>query len=406
MSLVIELFRSDDYVPAGEIPLLDLLAAVFEDVIGPSAKGVTFDLFFYELMDLTRDHGKPSLVNLRASHGFVRVRIWRDGAVLYQHPHPVRELIAEPLREALRKREPEVTHWGYGVRGPGLESIPLRRPAPSVTHELRVPSSSARRRPMLTVEEMPDPEPPGSSLAALGADMEPVRTGPVPVLTLPREPDIETAEVAEPTVEAAAERSATERGATENAGQQHYASEADAPEPAAPPRDRPRQEPPPVVIAIPDALRTSLVRTFPFSEEIEEGGFLAGKVYRDTDRAGGYVVHVTDAIPAERTGASMLNFTFTGESFLRVSEQLASRGEDEALLGWYHTHLFAATSRSGLSSADVELHRSTFRRPWQVAALINISNGGRVLRFYHGGAGDQMTKVPYWTVPPQATGPS
>lgn len=365
MSLVIEVFRSDDYVPAGEIPLMPLLRAAFEDVIGPDADGVKFELHFYELLDLARDRGTPSLVNLRASHGFVRVRIWRDGQLLHQRPHPVRELVGEPLRELLRIRDPEVGHWGYGLSGPGLESIALSRPAPRVTHELRV-ASGARRRSTFTVEEVPDPEPPEISLAELGAGAEPARTGPHPIPRSAAAPGDEIAVVP----------------------------------PAAPPTalKPPDDQPPPVVIAVPDSIVNAFTQTFPFSEEIEEGGFLAGKVYRDADRPGGYVVAVTAAIPAERTGASIINFTFTGESFLRVFEQLASRTDGEVLLGWYHTHLFPATSRSGLSSVDVELHRSTFRRPWQVAALVNISADGRVLRFYHG-EGDEMAKVPYWTVP-------
>ena len=158
------------------------------------------------------------------------------------------------------------------------------------------------------------------------------------------------------------------------------------------------------MIVLSDDLVTSLIKTYAFSDEIEEGGFLAGTVYRDADRPGGYLVHVTAVLPAERTGASMINFTFTGESFLRVSQQLEKRGKDEKLLGWYHTHLFAATSRLGLSSVDVELHRSTFRRPWQVAGLVNIADGHRVLRFYHG-EGKQMTLVPYWAVPSRNTVP-
>jgi proteasome lid subunit RPN8/RPN11 len=416
MSLVIEIFRSDDYVPDGEIPLLPVLGAVFSDVIGPSTKGVTFDLYFYQLMDLTPDLGKPSLVNLRASHGFVRVRIWRNGELLYRHPHPVRELIGEPLRTALHARDPDIGHWGYGVRGPGLESIPLRRPAPRVTHELRV-GAGARRRPRFTVEEVPEPELPEISLAELGADVEPERTGPLRIMRRRREPD---AEAAEATVEAVAEaaEAADEPGSLEasagggvegGAGQEGTSDtvatgqEVIEAHVLAPLVSRPAEQDekvPPVVVAAPAALVSALVGTFPFSDEIEEGGFLAGRVYRDRERENGYVVHVTAVIPAERTGASMLNFTFTGESFLRVGEQLAARGAGETLLGWYHTHLFMATSRSGLSSVDVELHRSTFRRPWQVAALVNISEDGRVLRFYHGGGTDeQMTKVPYWTVP-------
>ncbi len=340
MSLVVEIFRSDDYVPDREVPLVPLLRALFMDVIGPDPAGVVFELFFYQIDDLTPDRGSPAMENLRASHGFVRVRILRGGELLYQHPHPVRELIGEPLRQALRKQEPEVTHWGYGVRGPGLEAIPLSRPAPRVVHEVRV-RTGPRPRLRLSVEEMPEPEPPETTLMVLGA--------------------------------------------VANIGRAWDGMEADAPDTG-----------PPVVIVAPEEIVDTFVRTYPFSDEIEEGGFLAGTVYRDAERPGGYLVHLTAVLPAERTGASMINFTFTSESFLRVSQQLEKRGE--TLLGWYHTHLFGATSHLGLSSVDVELHRSTFRRPWQVAALVNITDDGRVLRFYHG-VGDEMILVPYWTVP-------
>ena len=166
-SLVVEIFRSDDYVPDGEIPLVPVLGAVFADVIGRRLGDVVFELYFYQIMDLTPDQGTPAMENLRSSHGFVRVRILRDGELIYQHPHPVRELIGEPLRGLLRKRDPAVTHWGYGVRGPGLEAIALSRPAPRVAHEVRVPTGS-RRRVTFTVEEEPEPEPPEASLAALG----------------------------------------------------------------------------------------------------------------------------------------------------------------------------------------------------------------------------------------------
>jgi hypothetical protein len=343
MSLMVEIFRSDDYIPDKSIPLVPVLQAVFADVIGADLDdSVLFDLLLYQIMDLTPDRGIPALENLRPSHGFVRVRILRDGEVIYQHPHPIRELVGEPLRLVLRERDPAVTHWGYGLSGPGLESIALTRPAPQVTHERRIRSGPWPRL-NLAVEEMPEPEPPQTTLAALGV---PGDAGP--------------------------------SGQDEPAGA----------DPGAPP----------VIIVVPEAIVASFTKAYPFSDEIEEGGFLAGRVYRDAERPGGYLVEVTAALAAERTGASMLNFTFTGESFLRVSQQLESRNDEEKLLGWYHTHLFPATSGSGLSSVDVELHHSTFRRPWQVAALVNLGRRGRVLRFYHG-AGEEMVLVPYWAVP-------
>lgn len=338
MNLMVEIFRSDDYLPDEALSLRPLLKAVFADVIGPEGDDVVFSLRLYPIADPVPDRGTPTLKNLRPSHGYARVRILRGGELIYQHPHPVRQLLGKPLRRELSKRDPAVTHWGYGISGPGVDAAPLTRPAPQVEHKIRI-SSGPWPRLNLAVEEMPDPEPPATTLAAL--------VGP-----------------------------GGRTGADLTA--------------------------PPAVVVVPESILVSLTETYPFSDEVEEGGFLAGAVYRDAERPDGYLVHVTAFLAAERTGASMLSFTFTGESFLRVGQQLESRGDEEKLLGWYHTHLFAATSGMGLSSVDEELHRSTFRRPWQVAALVNITRRGRVLRFYHGG-GDKMTPVPYRTVPDEGT---
>jgi proteasome lid subunit RPN8/RPN11 len=138
-----------------------------------------------------------------------------------------------------------------------------------------------------------------------------------------------------------------------------------------------------------------------FSAQVEEGGFLIGHRFRDAADAQRDVVHVTDVIPAESTGASLLHFTFTGESFLLLSNLLASRARDEQILGWYHTHLFAATDAFGLSSIDLRLHASTFRRPWQLAALVNLGHDRQVLRIYRTEGGDgngdeTMSLQPYW----------
>ena len=93
--------------------------------------------------------------------------------------------------------------------------------------------------------------------------------------------------------------------------------------------------------------------------------------------------------PAHRSGAGMVHFTFTGESFLAVAQLLEERGQQEELVGWYHTHLFGIDFDMGLSGIDVDLHLATFQRPWQVAALINIRRGRRILRFY--GRGERRT---------------
>ncbi|MGP4045112.1 JAB N-terminal domain-containing protein [Streptomyces sp. 2A115] len=326
----VELFRSDDYVRAGRLALLPLLRSVLQPMVGQSLEGATIELSFLPLTDRTPVRGTPSVINLRGSHGYVRVRIVRGDTVLYQHPHALREIVGRPLQELLGERLPEETHWGFGIRGPGLEKAALVRPKPVVANRVEITVGGPRRG-LFGIEEVPDPEPPVASLQELG--------------------------ITEPTAQALSE---------------------------------------PVVVVLHAGIHQALSSTRPFSREVEEGGFLAGHVHRNREHPDGHVVEVTGAIPAERTGASLLHFTFTGESYLRIGESLAARARGESLVGWYHTHLFPATSRFGLSSADVDLHTTTFQRPWQVAALVNIDRASRVVRLYRRDGTDTMTAVPYW----------
>ena len=108
--------------------------------------------------------------------------------------------------------------------------------------------------------------------------------------------------------------------------------------------------------------------------------------------------------PAESTGASLLRFTFTGESFLSLGDLLARRGRDEQVLGWYHTHLFAATRTRAVQGRRPAAHVS-FRRPWQEPALVNLgfragscAGTGRQPR----PAGDD--RAPYWLAAPGRAG--
>ncbi|MEU4153302.1 JAB N-terminal domain-containing protein [Streptomyces sp. NPDC026659] len=137
-----------------------------------------------------------------------------------------------------------------------------------------------------------------------------------------------------------------------------------------------------VTVVLAPGIERLLTRELPLSDRVEEGGFLFGKAYRRPEAEERYVVVVEHVLPAEHTGASLMHFTFTGDSFRAMSRALRDRHPGARLVGWYHTHLFPAVGRMGLSGTDIDLHRATFRRPWQVAALINYSEGNRVLRCY------------------------
>jgi hypothetical protein len=152
-----------------------------------------------------------------------------------------------------------------------------------------------------------------------------------------------------------------------------------------------------VKIVLPSDLLNELHHLRPFSDKIEEGGFLVGKLFRDADSPDTHILKIQVMPSAKYTGASFFHFTFTGDSFAEVKQSLNRERPEERLLGWYHTHLFPATVEMGLSTIDLTLHFGTFTFPWQVAALFNLERHHRVLRFYVR-EGNSMRLCPHWGV--------
>jgi proteasome lid subunit RPN8/RPN11 len=155
----------------------------------------------------------------------------------------------------------------------------------------------------------------------------------------------------------------------------------------------------PVNVLVTRDVHALMVRRLPFSERVEEGGFLLGRIQSVSGDASQQLTRVTHVTPAAQAGASAIHFTFTPDSFKEVNRLLAERDRGEELVGWYHTHLFAATAdigtATGLSSIDIDTHFATFQRSGQVAGLINLSGRRRVLRFYSR-VEDKMEECRVW----------
>ncbi|MET9732497.1 JAB N-terminal domain-containing protein [Streptomyces sp. NPDC006458] len=149
----------------------------------------------------------------------------------------------------------------------------------------------------------------------------------------------------------------------------------------------------PVTVLLGPGVQRSMM-DMDLSTEVEEGGFLVGRPFRRADDPDRYAVIVDEVLPAEHSGASLMHFTFTGDSFRAMSRTLGEHHPERQLVGWYHTHLFQSERTIGLSRTDIDLHRDTFRRPWQVAALINLTGTRRILSCYAASGDDWMEPCP------------
>jgi hypothetical protein len=333
MSYDIELYvpRGADLTRFGTVRLDPLLRASVARLLGRPVPQASISLLLLAVSDEPPSLGTPTLMNLLPEYGFAAVFVKEHGRVIYRHPHPIDELIVQPLREALGKTHPEQPHWAFCLVGPGVPRRATFRHAPSVEGAVPVTPYGEGEAPPFRIRRVPEEPLPKAELADFGVQAE----------------DVDRAAFAK--------------------------------------------------VLVPRTLFDDLTRTRPLSSEVEEGGFLLGRVYEDRQLGDTYLLELTAALNAEHTGASLLHFTFTGDSFEAVKRTLQLSHPGERLLGWYHTHLFAASQEMGLSSIDLKLHFTTFRLPWQLAGLINLDGELRTLRFYVRRA-NQMILCPQWEI--------
>jgi len=115
----------------------------------------------------------------------------------------------------------------------------------------------------------------------------------------------------------------------------------------------------------------------------EIGGYLVGNVYQDEEEPG-YLVEITNHIPAQSTLASEVELQTTFESWQQQTLLLKERYPDRRIVGWYHTHLdLVSRTRYNLArntvyisplffSLDDEFtHRHFFREKWYVAMVLD-----------------------------------
>jgi proteasome lid subunit RPN8/RPN11 len=116
----------------------------------------------------------------------------------------------------------------------------------------------------------------------------------------------------------------------------------------------------------------------------EVGGALLGHLRRDRE-SGELYLEVTALVRCEETEATSLSVTFTHETWARVREVVAWRGEGELIVGWMHSHPFRLCAECPspvpaecqakvlfYSTDDEFLMELTFARPFMVGLLAAV----------------------------------
>lgn len=336
MDIEIEVYLAEPRRFFGKIDFGEMLRAAALRHFGEEARKGQIEMQIEGPPDHRPWTGPPRVTNTSKRFGHCNLRLLRDDAVVREDHLPIAQVLGPVLAERFREMAPREEDWEFELR---------------LRHSRAIVLVVTERLDRRTGEVRPAPETEGS------VEVDPGERRHRPFTLTPI---------------AAAEAEQVEPG-----------------EQGLDPDKLGR-----INILMPAHIHDQLVRDMPMSDRMEEGGFLLGKVRKAGEDA--HLVEITHVTPAHQSGAGLAHFTFTGDSFLAAAKLIADRDQDELLVGWYHTHLFGADDKMGLSSIDVDLHRATFQRPWQVAGLLNITRKSRVLRFYGRDDGPKLREYDQW----------
>jgi proteasome lid subunit RPN8/RPN11 len=150
-----------------------------------------------------------------------------------------------------------------------------------------------------------------------------------------------------------------------------------------------------VTVMLSAEVSDALGRSMPMSRDIEEGGFLFGRAFRDAEAEDRFLVLVTEAIRATHAEGTKDELSFGADSFAAIHQRVHEMHGQGGVLGWYHTHLVPESGDEGLSLIDRDLHFTTFRMPWQIAGLVCVDPArdpeGRRISFYER-RGDELIR--------------
>ncbi len=150
-------------------------------------------------------------------------------------------------------------------------------------------------------------------------------------------------------------------------------------------------------------------------DEVETGGILVGKLYRD--RTSGILFsRITGQLPAEHTIATRHSLRFTPETWASVDQVMRLRATDEVarneiVLGWWHVHgwfcefcppenrALCAFSSPAFSLADRDVHREVFQKPWSIALLLSFLGEERPSYDVFAWSQGQIEAVKFYTLP-------
>lgn len=167
-------------------------------------------------------------------------------------------------------------------------------------------------------------------------------------------------------------------------------------------------------VFIPDRVISEAKALARSAGDIETGGVLIGRLFRDSDSTEIFSV-ITALIPAHHTIADRSSLTFTAETWAAVRSAVDLRRGNEIILGWIHSHPFWCRScpherrqlcplmHPFFSRDDISLHRTVFPGAFNIAVLLSDLGESELRCDVYGWRFGMMMSRGYYLTGTQAT---
>jgi JAB N-terminal domain len=156
----IELYRGPERTLVTRLPFMEIVRGSMEQILGRSLGRARLRVVLLSVPDQAVVAGSPLVEHLIQEFGYMNVKVYEGGSLVYQHPHPVSDIITQSLQNILRNRFPEETEWTFRIDVPGMPLNSDEIAAPKVEGEVLVRSYGPGEGPGFTIRRLTEEEPP------------------------------------------------------------------------------------------------------------------------------------------------------------------------------------------------------------------------------------------------------
>lgn len=165
MNYQIELYPEGDNRMYGTLPVMPIIRESLEKQLGWNLDRAFINITVLNVPEDIILDGNPTVENLIPEFGYSYISVYIDNKIIYRHPHPLNDILTQPLQEKLRINYPHITSWKFRVDIPGMPMESAMRTTPSIKGSVLVSPLGLGRKPGFSIKRVAEKPAPEKSLA-------------------------------------------------------------------------------------------------------------------------------------------------------------------------------------------------------------------------------------------------